>query len=111
MNKGNVTIGLGSASGGKSVTLLTEQYHIIERINSKPQVAASKLALKKISDIDLGIFKALISKRRNQMLLQSFIGLNEVENDDLLLYNVKEEAERQIKVIKDELMTLTMLEK
>jgi hypothetical protein len=36
-----------------------------------------RLSVKKFEDIDLGIYKGLISKRRNQMLLQSFIGLNE----------------------------------
>jgi hypothetical protein len=110
MNKsGNVIIGFGNSQGRISKTLLEEKYHVIERLNVKPSTSLSKIRIKDIPQIDLGIYKNLISKRRNQILLQSFIGLNEVENEDEVLYNLRDDATKQIRSIESELDTLIVL--
>lgn len=72
----SVVIGFGNSKGRLSKALIQEKYQIIERINLKPQVTAPRITPKRIPDIDLGIYKSLISKRRNERLLQSFMGLN-----------------------------------
>lgn len=48
----------------------------------KAKVSDPKVAVRRFEEIDLGIFKGLISKRRNQMLLSSFIGLNDAGNEE-----------------------------
>lgn len=63
---------------------------------------------KKFEEIDLGIYKGLISKKRNQMLLQSFIGLNEAQEEDNFL-KLKQDAIQQVGIIKDELNTIIYL--
>lgn len=72
----SVVIGFGNSKGRLSKTLIQEKYQIIERINLKPRVNIPRITPKRIPDIDLGIYKSLISKRRNEKLLQSFMGLN-----------------------------------
>ncbi len=48
----------------------------------KAKVSDPKVTVRRFEEIDLGIFKSLISKRRNQMLVSSFIGLHEPVEDE-----------------------------
>jgi hypothetical protein len=54
---------------------MEEEYVTIERINVKASVSRPKVYLKRLPELDVGIYKNLISRKRNQMLLQSFIGI------------------------------------
>jgi hypothetical protein len=82
---------------------------VIERINVKASVSGPRVTVRRFEEVDLGIFKGLISKRRNQMLLQSFIGLNEVEGEEENFAEIKYNAQSQITAITDELNTIVFL--
>ncbi len=69
------------------------------------EVKEPKIKAKVQSTIDVNQFKSMISQRRNQALLVSFL---KISNDDerTFLLNVKNEAKQQIKIISEELSTM-----
>jgi hypothetical protein len=85
---------------------------VIERLNVKAKVSDPKVAVRRFEEIDLGIFKSLISKRRNQMLLSSFIGIQDAiedEDEEESYTHLRKNAQEQIKSIADELNTISIV--
>lgn len=70
-----VRVGFGDSRGQLKKVIMEEEYVTIERINVKASVSRPKIYLKRLPELDVGIYKNLINRKRNQMLLQSFIGI------------------------------------
>jgi hypothetical protein len=94
-----VKVGFGDHRGQLKTLLVKEDYLTIERINVKASVSRPKIYLKRLPEIEIGIYKNLISRKRNQMLLQSFIGIRENNDDELLA--IKTEARLQVREKED----------
>lgn len=79
MKNNLVVIGFANSRGVVSKKIIEEQFHVIERAKPKEASADPKIKVRPLPTLDLDIFKNLISRRRNQTLLSSFLGIS---NDD-----------------------------
>lgn len=66
-----------------------------------------KIKVKTLPNVQLGIFKNIIVKKRNQSLLNSFLGFSN-EEDLNQLFEIKNSARTKLKNIDEELKTLNI---
>jgi hypothetical protein len=82
---------------------------VIERLNMKAKVSDPKVTVRRFEELELGIFKGLIDKRRNHMLLSSFIGLNDADNEKEEYLRLMKNAQQQIDSIGQEMSTISYM--